>query len=121
MNLVLWIVQGVLAAVFLASGARKLATPRTQLVAAGGGNGWAEDVTDDRVKAIGTAEVLGAIGLILPAALGVAVVLTPIAAVGLAVVMLGAVATHARRGETNALAVPLVLAVLALFVAVMRF
>jgi hypothetical protein len=68
-----------------------------------------------------TAEVVGAIGLILPAALDIAPVLTPIAALGLGLTMLGAAATHVRRGELQALPANVVLLALAIFVAIERF
>ena len=73
------------------------------------------------IKAIGVAEVLGAIGLILPALTGIAVILVPVAAVELALDMLGAVITHLRRGESKVVAAPVVLLLLAAFVAWGRF
>ena len=82
---------------------------------------WTEDFSDGQVKAIGVVEVLGALGLVLPALTGVAPVLTPIAAAGLAITMLLAAAVHLRRGEKSNVAVNLVLFALAAFVAVMRF
>jgi DoxX-like protein len=65
--------------------------------------------------------VLGAAGLVLPGVLGIATILTPLAAVGLALTMVGAIATHVRFGEMNRLAVPVVLLALTLFVAVEWF
>jgi hypothetical protein len=96
----------------------KLTQPKPALVKAG--QGWAEDVPDAGVKAIGALEILGAVGLVLPALLDTATVLVPLAAIGLAVLMLGAAVTHARRREYPNIAVNLVLAALALFVAVQR-
>lgn len=119
MNAVLWIITALLAVVFAATGLLKLSRPKAALVKAG--QGWAEDVPDAGIKAIGALEVLGALGLILPALLDTATVLVPLAAVGLALVMLGAAVTHARRGEYPNMAVNLVLAALAVFVAVERF
>ena len=119
MNIVLWIIAGLLALAFLAAGAMKLAKSRAQL--AESGMAWTEDFSDSQVKLIGLVEVLGALGLILPAALGIAEILTPLAAAGLALTMLGATAVHARRGERSNIPVTLVLAALAAFVAVMRF
>jgi uncharacterized membrane protein YphA (DoxX/SURF4 family) len=118
-NVVLWIVAGVLAAVFLGSGLSKLAQPRKKIVDSG--MGWAEDFSDGAVKAIGALEVLGALGLILPAVLDIAPVLVPIAAVGLALVMAGAAVVHARRKETPMVVANLVLLALAVFVAWGRF
>ena len=119
MNITLWIIAGLLALAFLAAGAMKLAKSRAQL--AESGMAWTEDFSDTQVKLIGLVEVLGAIGLILPAALGIAEILTPLAAAGLALTMLGATVVHARRGEKSNTPVTLVLAALAAFVAVMRF
>ena len=117
MNIVAWILQIVLAVAFLGAGGMKLARPKPALVSAG--MGYAEDYTDTNIKLIGAVEVLGAIGLILPWLTGIAPVLTPIAAVGLALVMAGAVIVHVRRKE--AFIPPLVLGVLSLVVAVLRF
>ena len=80
---------------------------------------WVDDFSDGQVKGIGVLELLGALGLVLPWALGIAKVLTPVAAVGLALVMVGAVVTHVRRKEPPA--VPALLGVVAVVVAVLRF
>lgn len=119
MNIILWIIAGLLAVVFAAAGISKLTKTRTDL--AESGMGWTEDFSDAQVKAIGAAELLAAIGLVLPAALGIATVLTPLAAAGLVVIMIAAAVVHVRRGETPMVAINLVLAALAAFVAVMRF
>ncbi len=119
MNVVLWIVAGLLAVAFLAAGLMKLAQPKKKL--AESGMGWTEDFSDGAVKGIGVLEVLGALGLILPAVFDVATVLVPIAATGLALLMLGAAATHARRKEPSMIVVNLVLFALAAFVAWGRF
>lgn len=119
MHVTLWIVQSLLAAAFLGAGVLKLVRTRRQL--AGSGMGWAEDFSDGAVKGIGAVEVLGALGLVLPAALGVATVLTPLAAAGLFLVMAGAVVTHLRRAEASQSIPAAVLGVLALAVAILRF
>jgi uncharacterized membrane protein YphA (DoxX/SURF4 family) len=115
MNLALWIIAIILAVVFGASGLMKLVVPKEKLV--GAGQGWAQDVSPTNIRLIGVAEVLGALGLILPAALNIAPILVPLAAVGLAFVMVGAAVTHARRKEVPNVAVNAVLLVLALVVA----
>ncbi|RSD07347.1 DoxX family protein [Amycolatopsis eburnea] len=120
MNVVLWIVAGVLAALYLAAGGMKLATPREKLLE-NPNMGWTADFSGAAVKGIGAVEVLGAIGLVLPWALDIAPVLTPLAATGLAVVQVGAIIVHARRKETKALPMNVVLLVLAAFVAIGRF
>ena len=119
MSITLWVVAGLLAAAFAAAGLMKLAQPKAKL--AESGMAWTEDFSEGQVKLIGLVEVLGAIGLILPAALDIAPVLTPLAAAGLVITMLIAAVVHARRGETSSIPVTLVLGALAAFVAVMRF
>lgn len=118
MNIVLWIVAGVLALAFLAAGLMKVSQPKEKLAAS---MGWVDDFSPGTVKFIGTMEILGAIGLILPAATGIAPVLTPLAATGLAITMVLAAIVHGRRGEPQMILVNAVLLVLALFVAIMRF
>jgi len=118
LNIALWVVQGFLAVAFLGAGMLKLLKQRSAL-AAQPQMGWAGDFTDGQVKGIGVAEVLGAFGLILPWALNIDPVLTPLAAVGLAIIMAGAVATHRRRKES--IAPPAILGVLCMSVAVWRF
>lgn len=83
--------------------------------------GWARDFSASAIKLIGLVEVLGAIGLVLPALTGVAVFLVPLAAAGLALMMVGAIVVHLRRGERQAVVVPVVLLVLALFIVWGRF
>ena len=73
------------------------------------------------MKAIGALEVLGAIGPIVPAILATATVLVPLAATGLALLMVGAAVTHARRSEYPSIAANVVLAAMAIFVAIERF
>src|SRR4051794_26279816 len=103
---------------FLMAGGMKLAKTKTDLVQSG--QAWAGDLPAGLVKFIGAAEVLGAIGLILPGAFDVAAWLVPPAAIGLAVLMVGAALTHLRRKEYPNIAMNLVLLALALFVAIER-
>jgi DoxX-like family len=102
MNLALWITAGLLAVIFLAAGGGKLIMPKEKLAAFPGG-GWVEDFSAGSVKTIGVLEVLAAVGLILPAALDIAPVLVPLAAVGLVLVMVGAhnpaAPPHNRRAQ----------------------
>ncbi|MGH3859436.1 DoxX family protein [Actinokineospora sp.] len=120
MNVFVWIVQGLLAAVYLAGGSMKLAKSYDALKA-DPNMAWTGDFPAPVVKGIGTLEILAAIGLVVPWLTGIAPVLTPIAAVGIIVLMIGASATHLRRGETKMVPVTLVLALLAAFVAWQRF
>ncbi|WP_250002817.1 DoxX family protein [Actinoplanes sp. M2I2] len=119
MNVVLWIIAGLLAAAFLASGVLKIVQPREKLAASG--MGWATDFSAGTVKLIGALEVLAAIGLILPAALDIAPVLVPLAALGLVLVMIGAIVVHARRKENQPIGINAVLLILAAIVAWGRF
>jgi uncharacterized membrane protein YphA (DoxX/SURF4 family) len=119
MNWALWIVAIVLAAAFAGSGLLKQFVPKDKLVTSG--QGWAQDFSPTSIRLIGLAEILGAIGLVLPAAVHVAPVLVPLAAVGLALVMVGAAVIHARRNEPMNIAVNVVLIALAVFVAWGRF
>ncbi|MFI8320186.1 DoxX family protein [Streptomyces sp. NPDC085529] len=102
MNTALWIVAGLLAAVFLFSGLGKLFVPQERMAAMTGAARWVLDFEPGTLKAIGALEILGAAGLILPALLGIAPFLVPPAAGGLAVIMTGAVILRVRRGETTA-------------------
>lgn len=119
MNTLLWTLQIVLAVVFAGAGAVKLIQPRDKLAKTLGG--WVDDVPAWLPKPLGIAEMLGAVGLIVPPLLHVAPVLTPIAASALALTMIGAIATHARRREFPNVAVNVLLVVMAAVVAWGRF
>ena len=120
MNLALWIITGLLAAVFLVAGANKLFIPQEKLARAPGG-GWVNDFSAEFVKGLGAVEIVGAAGLILPAAFGIAPVLVPLAAVGLATIMVGAAIVESRRRESTHVLVNLAYLALAVFVAWGRF
>ena len=120
MNIFLWIVAGVLAAFFLAAGATKLTQSRRKLLA-NPNMQWVEDFSAGTIKLIGTAEVLGALGLILPGALDIAPILVPLAATGLGVIMIGAIITHGRRKEPQPIVINAVVLILAALVAILRF
>ena len=119
MNLFLWILAGLLAAAMLGAGVMKLSQPKDKLAASG--QAWVEDFSAGAVKAIGALEVLAALGLVLPAALGIATIFVPLAAAGIVALMIGAAVTHARRGEYPMIGVNAVLGGLALVVAIFRF
>ena len=119
MNVVLWIIAGLLAVAFLAAGLMKLAQPKEKLAASG--MAWTEDFSAGAVKGIGALELLAAIGLILPAALDIVPILTPLAAAGLGIIMIGAAVVHGRRKENQMIGANLVLLVLAAVVAWGRF
>ena len=83
----------------LVSSTVKLFVPKEKLADVPRG-GWIADFSAGAVKTLGVIEILGALGLILPAALDIAPVLVPLAAAGLVLLMAGAMITHPRRHET---------------------
>ena len=114
MNVALWIVQGLLAALFLFAGGAKLVMSLDQMAGPVALPGWF-------LRFIGVAEVLGALGLILPGLLRIRSGLTPLAAAGLVIIMIGAtVITLAWIGVASAL-IPFVVGLLAAFVAYGRW
>ncbi|WP_435106209.1 DoxX family protein [Nocardiopsis synnemataformans] len=119
MNVVLWVIAGLLAVTFLLAGLMKVIQSKEKLAASG--MAWTEGFSAGAVKGIGVLEVLGAIGLVLPPVLGVVPILAPLAAAGLGVMMLGAAIVHARRKENQMVAVNAVLLLLAAVVAWGRF
>ncbi len=111
MHLALMITNAILAVLFLYAGGTKLVVGKASLLAMDG-MAWAADYSEPALKAIGLAEVLGAIGLVVPLLTGIVPFLAPIAAVGLFLVMLGAAQVHRRRREP--LLLPTTLAALTL-------
>jgi hypothetical protein len=120
MNLALWISAGLLAVVLLVSSSAKLFVPKEKLATVPLG-GWTGDASVGFVKALGALEFLAAAGLVLPAALDIAPVLVPLAAVGVVLLMVGAMITHLRRHEAVGVALNLAYLALAAFVAWGRF
>ena len=117
MNVVLWLLQVVLALVFLAAGVAKLVRPKEALLDR---MGALRDYHPAVVKLIGLVEVLGALGVVVPLAVGVAPGLVPWAALGLASVALAAAVLHAERRDYAPLPVHAVLLVMAVTVMVGR-
>ena len=111
MFIALWIVTGILAALFAMAGTMKVITPYGEVREK---MEWVESVTAGQLKGIGALEVIGAIGMILPAATGIATWLTPVAAFALLGMMIVALVLHLRRKE--AFLPSLVLGVVALAV-----
>lgn len=119
MNIALWIAQILLGLAFIASGAMKASQPVEKLATQ---MGWVNDFAPGTVRLIGALEVLGGLGLILPAATRILPWLTPLAAVGLVLTMIGAIIVHIRRNEVSSrLSINVVLLALAAFIAVGRF
>jgi hypothetical protein len=114
----LWVAQGLLAAAFLMTGGMKVSAPIEQLAAQ---MPWVTGAMGGAVRFIGVVELLGALGLILPAATRIMPKLTPLAASGLLTVMALASMTHISRGEYPMIVANLVLGGLAAFIAWGRF
>jgi uncharacterized membrane protein YphA (DoxX/SURF4 family) len=119
MNIALWIAQIILAIVFAIAGVTKLSKTRAEVAKKLGE--WANDFSEKQIKLIGTVELLGALGLILPQWTGVLPIVTPIAAIGLILTMIGATMTHLRRKEFSDVPMTVILLALAVFVAYGRF
>lgn len=107
------IVQILTALAFAGAGIMKLTQPKVKLQT---NMGWVEDFSQNQVRLIGLLELLGAIGLILPVLLNILPWLTPIAAAGLVLTMIGAAITHIRRGELPQMVPSVVLGILAAIV-----
>jgi uncharacterized membrane protein YphA (DoxX/SURF4 family) len=117
MNIALWIVQVLLAGLFLMAGVMKA----FQYERAKASLPWVKDVPRGLVAFIGISELLGGLGLLLPAITGILPWLTPLAGAGLALIMILAIGFHASRREAPAIGFNVVLLVLAVFVAYGRF
>jgi hypothetical protein len=113
-NRVLWTIQVLLAALFLFAGGYKLVVPADQLAAAAPG------APIPFLRFIATMEILGALGLILPGLFGIKQFLTPLAAAGLVIIMIGAVVVTALTVSALAALFPLTVGVLATLVALGR-
>ncbi len=116
MLIALWITAALLTLAYLLAGTMKAVKSREVLQPQ---MAFVEDFSAAQVKTIGIVEVLGALGVILPLATGVAPILTVIAAIGLALVQVGAIIVHVRRGEQKAIGANIVLLLLAAAVAVL--
>jgi multisubunit Na+/H+ antiporter MnhG subunit len=123
MNTILWISQGVLAIMMLIPGFLKLTNSNPELIEKGKGRmDWAEDVSPSFMKIIGTLEVSAAFGLVLPLLLNIMPMLTPLAAIGVILTMLGAISLHIKRSdEIQSLVVNIFILLIAAFVAYGRF
>lgn len=112
-NIFLWILQALLAALFALSGLGKAFQPKEKVLAKAPA---LADYAPATIRFIGVTELAGAIGLVLPAAVGIATVLTPLAALGIAVLMALAAVVHVRRREAQGVAVTLVLCLLSVVI-----
>ena len=99
MKILVWIIQVLVALAFLGAGLMKLFTPYAELLA-DPNTAWASDFSATQIKIISLLEVLGALGLIIPMFVAKLKVLVPVAAIGLALTMIGAIITHLGRDES---------------------
>jgi len=113
-NVALWVIQALLAFVFLFAGGMKLVLPLEQLAGP-------VPLPGAFLRFIGVVEVLGGLGLILPGLTGIRPGLTPLAAAGLVLLMIGATAVTLAGGERATALIPVVVGLLAAFVAYGRW
>ncbi len=119
MNIALWVVQGIAAAMFMMAGGMKLMRTKEQMADQ---MAWVEDFSQGQIRGIGMLEILGALGLILPLLTGILPVLTPLAAVGLLIIQVGAFFTHLRRKELVPMGIMnMMLIAIVVFIAFGRF
>ncbi|MCA9895490.1 MAG: DoxX family protein [Anaerolineae bacterium] len=114
---VVWILQVVVALAFGMAGIMKLMQPKEKLQER---MAWVNDFSQNQIRLIGLVEILGAIGVILPILLNVLPILTPLAAAGLTLTMLGAALVHLRRQEYPMIGINFVLGLLAALVFIGR-
>lgn len=117
MTIAVWIVSGILAALYLLAGVQKLFLPEETIMKR---FPYTETVGLRVTRVVGAFEILGAIGIIVPVLTGILPVLTPIAAIGLALLQAGAIVVHLRRNEAKVVPANLALLLIAAFVAVVR-
>ncbi len=118
MNIALWVVQALLAIMFILAGFPKTFQPLDMVAKR---LAWVKDFPPAFTRFIGVSELLGAIGLILPALTHILPWLTGVAAIGLAIVMVGAVIFHIMRKEYSQIGFSIAILVLSIFVVYGRF
>lgn len=118
LNITLWVAQVILAAMFLMAGIMKSTQPIEEL---GKSLPWVNDFSLGLVRFIGISELLGGIGLLLPALLRIKPIFTPLAALGLFSIMVFAFVYHITKGQYQVLGFNLILGAIALFIAWGRY
>lgn len=116
MNIALWVAQILLGLMFVMAGSMKTFNHKKAKETMS----WAKNGSTGYIVFVGLSELLGGLGLLLPGALDIAPVLTGIAAIGIAIIMVLAIAFHAKHKETQAIGINVVLLLLAIFIAVGR-
>jgi uncharacterized membrane protein YphA (DoxX/SURF4 family) len=118
MNIAVWIIQGILALMFLMAGITKSVQPKDKLVKT---LPWVNGFSLQTVRFIGISELIGAIGIVVPQLTGICQILTPVAAIGLAVIMILAAAHHLPKKEYREEGFNATLLILDVIVALYRF
>lgn len=118
MTIALWVASGLLAFLYLFAGGTKTFSSKAALASK---MSWTRSASPATIKVVGILELLGAVGVIVPWLTGIAPILTPIAATGLAAIQLVAIVIHIRLGEPKSVPFNAILLLLAVFVAVFRF
>ncbi|SHJ19043.1 DoxX-like family protein [Mesonia phycicola] len=118
MNITLYIAQGLLGFIFLMAGIMKVTKNKETLREKLGD--WTDNYSENKLKLIGLLEILGAIGIVLPIFIGALAILVPIAAIGISMIMIGALMIHLKRKEKDKVVVNLILLLLALFIVLGR-
>ncbi len=114
LNISLWVAQGLLAALYLMAGGNKTFQSIEELAKM---LPWVTEVPTGLVRFIGVAELLGAVGLLVPSILRIKPILTPYAAIGLAVVQILAAFFHISKGETSVVGANFLFMAIAIFIA----
>ena len=117
-NILVWALQILLASMFLMTGAMKIYQSINQLATS---LPWVGDVPAGLVRFIGMAELLAGLGLLLPSILKYKTFLTPLAALGIVLIMISASFFHITRGETGVIGMNAILALIALYIAWARY
>lgn len=120
MHTALWITAGLLALVALTGGLTKTFVPLDKL-SQHDAAAWTRGASPTFVRTLGVLEILAAIGLVLPAVLGIAPVMVPVTAACWIALMIGAMITHGRLGQAKLVMVNVGYLALAAFIVVGRF
>jgi putative oxidoreductase len=113
-HIALWVAQIILGGLFMMAGLMKSTQPIIDLSKT---VPWTANVPLELVRFIGVSELLGGIGLVLPALLRIKPILTPIAAIGIVIIMVLAMIYHISQGETNVIGINIVFGLVAAFIA----
>jgi hypothetical protein len=119
MNVLLYIIEGILILLFLLAGVFKLIQPREKIISSGGS--WAEDVSPTNIKIVGIMEVLLGSVLLVTLLTTIPSIIATITSVGMGMIMLAAAGLHIKRKEYPFVIFTLVLVLMAFFVAVRSY